>query len=83
MDYHPALGVRNSVPVIGYWNGNNGDQLYVQAVDAKGDTWDTPRIVEGTANYSSYSSMVFIGGIPHIAYRDNISYDLRYATLGY
>ena len=47
-----------ALPIISYYDQDNGDLMYVQALDINGTTWDAPVRIASTGNVGKYSSLM-------------------------
>ncbi len=73
---HACLRVVNGRPAIAYANGNAA--RYVHASDADGGTWGLPVFV-GIGSNVWCTSMCVIGGIPCVAYKDDVLETMSFA----
>lgn len=66
-------------------DGQTSEVHYVQAVDANGDSWNTPEIVDGFSNTlraggNIHCSLAEVDGAPAVSYYDSLNRDLKYAA---
>ena len=80
--YYSNLAVLDGRPVICYTDEPPTTYLrMVHALDATGNTWDTPFYADGDGSRGEYCTMVILpNGLPGIAYRYYYLADLMFAT---
>lgn len=79
-----ALADIEGRPAVSYYDAGAGDLKFAWAGDSTGSTWPVGNIVTvdgASANVGTYSSLTSVDGLPVIAYRDQSSFDLKYAAL--
>lgn len=64
-------------PAISYVDDTNDDLKYVRAVDAEGQIWGTPDVID-TSNVRSESDLFIVDGAPAIAYFDSTQKYLKF-----
>ena len=78
--WYPSLRVVNSNPAISYYSGSNGDLRYVRASDVYGGTWNTPIVVDDSADtVGLHPCLCVVAGNPAISYYDYTNGKLKYA----
>lgn len=81
---HSSLAVVSGRPAVSYHDATAGDLKWAIASDANGSTWSAANrlAIDGDlANVGAYSSHASVDGLPAIAYQDETSFDLKYASL--
>jgi PKD repeat protein len=59
-------------PAISYFDGYDGDMMYIRATDADGGHWPSSGlIIDGEWSTGFNNSMTLVGGIPVVAYHSN------------
>ncbi|MGK0189034.1 MAG: hypothetical protein ACI9R3_004851 [Verrucomicrobiales bacterium] len=81
---HASLAVISGRPAVSYRDATAGDLKWAIASNANGTTWSAANrlVIDGDlANVGAYSSLASVDGLPAIAYQDETSFDLKYASL--
>jgi len=75
-----SMAVVNGNPAICYKEDSNEDLKYVRALDANGNAWGTPLILDSEGKVGTSCSLAVIRGCPAIAYMgyDDPDYHLKY-----
>ena len=75
--HYTSLEVVNNQPAISYNDDTNDNLKYVRAVDAIGEDWGTPVLLD-TANVRSESDLLVVDGFPAVAYFDSTQKHLKF-----
>ncbi len=75
---YTSLAVVNGNPAISYRNETYDDLKYIRAIDANGDSWDTPVTLDSDGSVGLFTSLAVINDNPAISYWDVTNEDLKY-----
>ncbi len=81
---YASLAVVSGRPAVSYLDATAGDLKFAIASNASGSTWPAANrlVVDGdSTNVGAYCSLASVDGLPAIAYQDETSFDLKYASL--
>lgn len=67
-------------PAIAYMDWTHRSLLFVRALDARGDSWGGPVLVDGSGHLGVTVTLIEASGLPAICYADTYGFDIKYAV---
>jgi len=67
-------------PAIAYMDWTHRSLLFVRALDARGDSWGGPVLVDGSGHLGGPVTLIETGGLPAICYADTYDADVKFAV---
>lgn len=67
-------------PAIAYMDWTHRSLLFVRALDARGDTWGEPALVDNSGHLGVTVTLIEASGLPAICYADTYDFDIKYAV---
>jgi len=75
-----ALALIGGLPAVSYVDDTNGALVHIWALDARGESWAAPQVVDGSGHVGGRCSLAEVNGCPAISYCDGYNWDLKYAA---